>query len=255
MTRGCYMASIDWKDAYYSVPVAEEFQIYLRFIWRNRLFKFTCLPNGLSSGPRIFTILTKLTYSELWRKGHLNASYFDDSKEILLPIAEQMLLTLFRLAWMLVLWCIQENPILSLVRNWLVWDSFWIPLEWLFTWRQKRQTDWNNHVLPWLKKQTLSIQKLAGVVGQMVASFPGVECAKLYYRLLNNAKTAALAKSKGKFESIMTLSESARSDLHRWIENICSAFKTISLGNSHIVLQSDASNKGWGGTAVLRSTT
>ena len=98
-----------------------------------------------------------------------------------------------------------------------------------------------------VKKQTLSIQELAEVVGQMVASFPGVENAKLHYRLLDNAKTAALAKSKGKFDSIMTVSESARSDLQGWIENTCSAYKTISQGNPQIVLQSDASSKGWGG--------
>ena len=61
----------------------------------------------------------------------------------------------------------------------------------------------------------------------MVASFPGVEYAKLHYRLLDNAKTVALAKSKGKFYSIMTLSDSARSDLQWWIENLCSAYKTI----------------------------
>ena len=73
------MSHIDWKDAYYSVPVAEEFQIYLCFIWRNKLVQFTCLPNGLTVGPRIFTKLTYPIYSELRRKGQLNASYIDDS--------------------------------------------------------------------------------------------------------------------------------------------------------------------------------
>jgi hypothetical protein len=31
VTKGCYMASIDWKDAYYSVPIMEEYQKYLKF--------------------------------------------------------------------------------------------------------------------------------------------------------------------------------------------------------------------------------
>ena len=74
MTPGCYMASIDWKDAYYSVPVNEHFRKYLRFTWRDRLYEFTCLPNGLSSGPRIFTKITKPIFSDLRKKGHLNSS-------------------------------------------------------------------------------------------------------------------------------------------------------------------------------------
>ena len=30
MRPGCYMTSIDLKDAYYSIPIAEEHQKYLR---------------------------------------------------------------------------------------------------------------------------------------------------------------------------------------------------------------------------------
>ena len=37
MTQGCFMASIDWKDAYYSFPIASEHKKYLRF--ENHLFK------------------------------------------------------------------------------------------------------------------------------------------------------------------------------------------------------------------------
>ena len=48
MTRGCYMASVDLKDAYYSIPVCRHYRKYLRFRWRGSLYQFTCLPHGLS---------------------------------------------------------------------------------------------------------------------------------------------------------------------------------------------------------------
>ena len=57
VTSGCYMATVDLKDAYYSVPVAQEHRKYLRFIWRSKLYQYTCFPNGLSSAPRLFTKL------------------------------------------------------------------------------------------------------------------------------------------------------------------------------------------------------
>ena len=31
MTQGCFMASVDIKDAYYTVPIATEHQKYLKF--------------------------------------------------------------------------------------------------------------------------------------------------------------------------------------------------------------------------------
>lgn len=38
----------------------------------------TCLPNGLSWGPRKFTTLLKPTLTELHLKGHISSGYIDD---------------------------------------------------------------------------------------------------------------------------------------------------------------------------------
>ena len=79
MSTNCYMASIDLKDAYYSVSIDTNHRKYLRFKWKNQLFQFTCLPNGLSSAPRIFTKLMKPAYSALRCKGFENVGYIDDT--------------------------------------------------------------------------------------------------------------------------------------------------------------------------------
>ena len=55
----CYMAKIDIKDAYYSIPILPEHQKFLKFSLHGKLYKFTCLPNGLCSGLRRFTKLLK----------------------------------------------------------------------------------------------------------------------------------------------------------------------------------------------------
>eukprot|EP00493_Phyllostaurus_siculus_P008838 UN08947 len=34
MRPNCFMASIDLKDAYYSVPIDQEHQKFLKFLWR-----------------------------------------------------------------------------------------------------------------------------------------------------------------------------------------------------------------------------
>ena len=76
---GCYMASIDLKDAYYSVPIATEYQKYLKFQWQGQLCKYVCFPNGLAFCPRKFTKLLKPVFSHLRQLGHLSASHIDDS--------------------------------------------------------------------------------------------------------------------------------------------------------------------------------
>ena len=79
MTPGCYMASIDFKDAYYSVPIYEPHRKYLRFRFDGEMYEFTCLPNGLSSGPRLFTHVTKPMFATLREQGFLVTPYIDDT--------------------------------------------------------------------------------------------------------------------------------------------------------------------------------
>ncbi len=79
MKPNCYMASIDLKDAYYSVRVSPKHQKYLKFLWNGMMYKFTCLPNGLACCPRKFTKLMKPVFSALRQQGHESSSYIDDS--------------------------------------------------------------------------------------------------------------------------------------------------------------------------------
>ena len=53
------MATIDWKDAYYSVKTDSDDARFLKFLCNSKLVRFVVLPNGLSPGPEKFTKLTK----------------------------------------------------------------------------------------------------------------------------------------------------------------------------------------------------
>ena len=39
VTPGCYMTSLDLKDAYYSIPTAPEVQHFLKFMWKGILYQ------------------------------------------------------------------------------------------------------------------------------------------------------------------------------------------------------------------------
>ena len=53
MTKNAFMASVDFSDAYYSVPIRESDQKYLRFQYKGKRYQYIVIPNGLSSGHEI----------------------------------------------------------------------------------------------------------------------------------------------------------------------------------------------------------
>ena len=79
ITKDCFMASLDRKDAYYAVPICEQHRKLLRFQWRGCLFQYSALPNGLASAPRLFTKLMKSVYASLRTKGHMSTAFLNDS--------------------------------------------------------------------------------------------------------------------------------------------------------------------------------
>ena len=84
------------KDAYYSVKISENSQWYLKFEFRDKLYKFVCFPNGLVPCPRKFTKTTKVPLSDLrlrksviagdiydfFRKDHTNEGCFNNVMSI-----------------------------------------------------------------------------------------------------------------------------------------------------------------------------
>lgn len=79
VNEGDYLASVDLKHAYYTVRIAEDQQKCLCFKWEDNIYQFTCLPNGISEGPRIFTKLMKPVFAALKGKGYSITSFIDDT--------------------------------------------------------------------------------------------------------------------------------------------------------------------------------
>ena len=54
ITEGCYFGSIDLKDAYYSIPIHENYQKYLTLFWKEKYYQYVVLPNGFSSAVSLY---------------------------------------------------------------------------------------------------------------------------------------------------------------------------------------------------------
>lgn len=256
MTPNCYMASLDWKDAYYSVPVDPEFQKYLKFRWRGSLYQFTCLAQGLSPAPRLFTKLSKPIYSHLRKMGHMNSAFIDDSflmGDSLADARRNVMdsVRVIRSAGFVI------HPIKSVFHptQVLTYLGFILnSVDMTVKITPERASRLQEAAKRIYDSDFVTIRQVAEAVGMMVSSFPGVTHGPLFYRLIDNEKSAALAANKGNFDACMTLTPEAKADVHWWIKNIKLTTNPIQHDNPCLTLRSDASNVGWGGVCNRQMT-
>ena len=69
----------------------------------------------------------------------------------------------------------------------------------------------------------------------------------LYYRHLEENKKAALQVAKGDYDSPVSITISARAELHWWVDNVTTASNDITPSAPDITVASDASMLGRGG--------
>ena len=78
LQQGEWVTSIDFKDAYFHIPIQEQSRKYLRFHVQGHTYKFKALPFGLSTAPMEFTVIAKEVKLMAIRKGIRIHQYLDD---------------------------------------------------------------------------------------------------------------------------------------------------------------------------------
>ena len=250
VTPGCFMTSIDLKDAYYSIPISEDHQKYLKFYWRDKLYTFTCLPMGLSSSPRIFTKVLKPLFSHLRSKfGDICLSYIDDSLyigEFAVHCAETTLhaVDLFsRLG-------LKINPEKSVIvpSQTIEFLGFVIDsVRMTVTLTARKMGKIKSLCLSFLRPGKLfTIRQVASFIGKLVSAFPGVEFGPLHYRHLTADKEYHLTLNSHNFDAEMSLSQASLTEVQWWSDNILLSYKHIRHPAPNVVIHTDASSVGWG---------
>lgn len=248
ITKNCYMASLDLRDAYYSVPIAKPDRKFLKFYWNKNLYEFTVLPNGLSSGPRLFTKLLKPPLSKLRAMGHVMTAYIDDSllvgntMEQTTQAVRDAATLLERLGFIIH----PEKSIFSPTQE-IEYLGFQInSKDMKVSLTAVRKLDIKTVCINLLEKDKHTIKTVAMVIGKLVAALPAVQYGPLYYRSLEQEKIKALKANWGHYDRFMSISNEAKIDLHWWIAHVDRAFSCIGRGKPDVYLTSDASGQGWG---------
>ena len=78
LQQGEWVTSVDFKDAYFHIPIQEQSRKYLRFHVQGRTYQFKALPFGLSTAPMEFTVIAKEVKLMAIHKGIRIHQYLDD---------------------------------------------------------------------------------------------------------------------------------------------------------------------------------
>ena len=256
ISPNCYLASVDLRDAYYSVPIHPNHRKYLRFLWNQRMWQFKVLPNGLSTAPRLFTKLLKPVFSKLRKDGHTVVGYLDDTIIIGRDVESTVNATrattslLTRLGFIV-------HPDKSVLNPTRKLQFLGFELDTVKMIKQLPTTKMQDIVQECkdlLSTNNPTIRRVAMVIGKLIATFPAVQFGPLHYRALEEVKIMALRYNKGHFDRKMTLTQEAKNELEWWIANLNTAFSPIVREKPSHELRTDASGAGWGATNLKCST-
>ena len=78
LQQGEWVTSIDFKDAYFHIPIQEQSRKFLRFHVQGQTYQFKALPFGLSTAPLEFTVVAKEIKLMAIHKGIRIHQYLDD---------------------------------------------------------------------------------------------------------------------------------------------------------------------------------
>ena len=196
LVTGDFMAKLDLKNAYLSVPMSKQTYRYLRFAWEGKVFEFSSLPFGLAPAPIVFTKLLKPAAAFLRRHGIWIHIYLDDML-LMAPSASQMQChvviaseVLTRLGFVLNLKKCETEPtqLIEFLGFTVNSESMTLSLPDSKVSKIRKEC----HYL--LNQAEVSARQLAKLIGLLTSTLPAIEQAPLHYRALQRSKNQALAQ-------------------------------------------------------------
>ena len=250
ITPECWLISFDFSDAYYSCRIFPPHRKYLRFVFADQLYEFTCLPNGLTSAPRFFTKIMKVAHSHLREKHAMTVSgYLDDNIHVNYGSREEALregaiaAQFFQdLGFTInkaksVAWPVQEIVHLGFIIN---------SKDMTVTMTREKTGKILELVKQALEAESSTIRQIARLIGKISATGPANQWALYLTKVMEMDKNRALACNKFDYDARMQLSAWAKEDLE-WVQsNLGDSTAPVQTPDFDYVIHTDASLEGWG---------
>ncbi|KAM9957113.1 hypothetical protein ACTFIR_003850 [Dictyostelium discoideum] len=231
--QGYYMVKLDIKKAYLHVLVDPQYRDLFRFVWKGSHYRWKTMPFGLSTAPRIFTMLLRPVLRMLRDINVSVIAYLDDllivgstkRRMFIQPQKDNGLTCQTRFQVKSGKECSRTNSINYFSR---IANRFGI-----------------NEA-----SYCCSPRKLAGLKGKLIALKDAVIPFRLYTRQTNKFHSQCLTLANGDWDQSFPIPQDVKSEISHWL-TVLNQWngKEISLFPSYdYVLTTDASESGAGAT-------
>ena len=228
-TKGCYMAKIDFKNAYFSVKIKKKLRKYFRFKFKGKKYQFRTMAQGLKCAPRVFTKLMKPVIAHFRKLGILVIIYIDDclficsSKKLLKKHIAYVMKVLDRLGLTINLGksILEPEQIMEFLG--FVLDSN--KMEITLTEKRKRKIRSLGQSI--LRNRVLSIRKVSEFIGCLVAAEPAILFGTVKVKYLEVLRNNWLKEKLGNFDEMMEIDDRAYELVKWWVDNIDDQSKSL----------------------------
>jgi hypothetical protein len=247
---GVWMIKVDMKDGFHHCRIHPEYRFLTAFQWLNTTYVWNCLPFGLNCSPFIFVKTLKPALNLARQMGITLVGYSDDvlivspTQQLCIEHRDKFLQILANLGWVAnlkksVLVPSQEMEFLGfLLQTQLTQPDAVLTIT---SSKAKMLTD----KIRWtLRRHPLMARDLASTVGFLQSIVRAVFMGQLNLRYLY-----ASLNTRQSWESPVILSDAATAEL-KWWNKILRAHQGVAISHRPVtwVLQTDASEIGWGAT-------
>ena len=250
---GDFMAKLDLKSAYDSVPVNTGHRKYLQFSVLGTVYQYRGWPNGLCEAPRLFTKILKPVLAIFGKLSMRVVMFLDDlliinSKPLgLVQDVENAKYLLTSLGFLLNDKKSVVNPSNCIEFLGICLDSksmtAYIP--------ERKVSNILNLIDNSLNSKFISATSLASLLGKFQAACVAILPAPLHYRALQNQLIQAVRD--GNWEIKVVLNVQSQIELNWWKKNLRRANgRSFALKHPDIEIKTDASKKGWGAVSGFR---
>ena len=208
MTQSCWMAVVDFSDAYLMMPVNPNHVHLLKFVYKGRILMYIVLPFGLSCASCFFSKLCRVPLVVLRRDGHIVVLYTDDgwicgqTYDECLNSIRAFLEVFVSLGFLPHPTKCMLTPSQQVVALGFVLNSV--------TMRISMQLEKVQQITAFaremLDRTHLTAHDIACLVGFFVSCFRATPLGKLHYRHLEICKLKALCKNNWDFKAPAVLS-------------------------------------------------
>ncbi|XP_041446855.1 uncharacterized protein LOC121403130 [Xenopus laevis] len=251
---GDWLLSIDLKDAYLHLPIADQHQRFLRFAVGHRHFQFRALPFGLSTSPRTFSKVLITLVAELRKQGLTVWHYLDDillsarSPEVLLLHREIAISFLQSHGWLINWEKSQLQPSQSLIYLGALFNT----ADNVVQLPQQKIERMVKEMEDFCLQGEVSARRFMSLLGLMAASIPMTKWARFHMREAQRYFLTHWNRWEINWNQLIPLSPELKVSLQWWMNpsNLSRGFPLAPI--NWRIITTDASSQGWG--ALLESS-